>query len=346
MIDVLDVLPTFPGGDLEMYKFIQSNLKYPAYEKNHNIKGTCFLSFVVEKDGSISQTKVLRGVPNGTACDNEAVRIVELMPKWNPGKQNGRAVRVKFNLPVKFTLDYASKTDTTYYDSDWIKCSYTIATYYRLIKKQNDGYLVTDYYMTTKRPQSIGLCSSVLPLNDHRSSILPLKGIGKWVYYSEQGKKVKEGNYVDGNYDGIWTEWNEDDNDSTIVNCFSDGTYENIRINPTKTKNNQYNVRYQIMEWPEFVGGESGRFNFITNHIKFPNSREYAKLEGTCYLAFTIEKDGQVTNVKIQKGIPNAPLFDKEALRVVKIMPKWKPAYTFGKLSAQRCTMSIKFSEH
>lgn len=86
-----------------MYEFLSQNIKYPEEAKELGIQGKVFVTFVVESDGSISNVKVLRGIGGG--CDEEAIRVVQSMPKWSPGKQRGTAVRVQFNLPVKFTLN-------------------------------------------------------------------------------------------------------------------------------------------------------------------------------------------------------------------------------------------------
>ena len=101
---VVEQMPDFPGGPAEMMKFIQKNIHYPEIEKENNISGKCFVKFVVEQDGSISNVEILKGVPGGPNCDKEAVRVVKSMPKWSAGKQNGRAVRVYYNLPIIFKL--------------------------------------------------------------------------------------------------------------------------------------------------------------------------------------------------------------------------------------------------
>lgn len=99
----VEVQPSFMGGNSEMYKFLSKNLKYPAAAQRANIQGKVFLSFIVEKDGSITDIETMRGI--GFGCDEEAMRVVKLMPKWIAGKQNGRNVRVKFTIPVFFRLD-------------------------------------------------------------------------------------------------------------------------------------------------------------------------------------------------------------------------------------------------
>lgn len=99
---VVESMPEFPGGPGKMMEYIAKNIKYPAMARESGIQGRVFVNFVVEPDGSVSNVKVLRGIGGG--CDEEAVRVVESMPKWTPGRQRGKAVRVSFNLPVRFTL--------------------------------------------------------------------------------------------------------------------------------------------------------------------------------------------------------------------------------------------------
>ena len=99
----VEVQPSFMGGNSEMYKFLGKNLKYPTAAQRANIQGKVFLSFIVEKDGSITDIETMKGI--GFGCDEEAMRVVKLMPKWIAGKQNGRNVRVKFTIPVFFKLD-------------------------------------------------------------------------------------------------------------------------------------------------------------------------------------------------------------------------------------------------
>jgi len=99
---IVEEMPSFPGGEEQMLKFIRDNTHYPAVARENGITGRVFINFVVDKDGKIKDVKVLRGI--GAGCDEEAVRVVKSMPDWKAGKQNGRAVQVSFNLPVNFTL--------------------------------------------------------------------------------------------------------------------------------------------------------------------------------------------------------------------------------------------------
>ena len=95
--------PQFPGGLTELYKYLKLNLRYPPAAKGINLEGTVHVSFVVWKDGSISDVKILRGIGGG--CDEEVIRVIESMPNWIPGNQNGKKVNAAFQMPVKFKLN-------------------------------------------------------------------------------------------------------------------------------------------------------------------------------------------------------------------------------------------------
>ncbi len=99
---VVEQMPEFPGGQAALMKYLGENVNYPAIAQEHGIQGRVFVSFVVSKDGSIRDVTIGRGVD--PALDNEAIRVVKTMPKWNPGKQRGKAVNVKYMLPVNFVL--------------------------------------------------------------------------------------------------------------------------------------------------------------------------------------------------------------------------------------------------
>ena len=94
---------SFPGGEPARMKFLQENIKYPQIAREMGIQGTVYVTFVVEPSGKLTGVKVLRGIGGG--CDEEAMRVVSIMPKWIAGKQRGQSVRVQFNMPIKFVLN-------------------------------------------------------------------------------------------------------------------------------------------------------------------------------------------------------------------------------------------------
>jgi TonB family protein len=95
--------PSFPGGEAELMKYLSQNIQYPAEARKNNIQGTVALSFIVEKDGSISNIKILKDP--GAGCGQEAVRVMQSMPRWSPGEANGFPVRTRFLFPVRFSLN-------------------------------------------------------------------------------------------------------------------------------------------------------------------------------------------------------------------------------------------------
>lgn len=100
--NVVDVMPNFPGGESKMMEYLYKNVKYPLEAQRKSIEGRVIVSYVVEKDGSITNVQVVRSAE--ASLDKEAVRVVEAMPKWTPGKLKGEIVRVKYTLPVQYRL--------------------------------------------------------------------------------------------------------------------------------------------------------------------------------------------------------------------------------------------------
>ena len=100
---VVEVMPEFSGGINALMKYLSDNIKYPEEAKKEGIQGRVFVNFVVEKSGKVNNVNVIRGIGGG--CDEEAIRVISSMPDWKPGLENGKAVRVDYNIPIKFALD-------------------------------------------------------------------------------------------------------------------------------------------------------------------------------------------------------------------------------------------------
>lgn len=97
---IYEVMPSFPGGESALYEFLESNKQYPEEAKRNNEHGRVIVTFVIEKDGTVTNPRILRG--RTPSLDNEALRLVSIMPKWMPGTMCGEPKRVRFNLPIKF----------------------------------------------------------------------------------------------------------------------------------------------------------------------------------------------------------------------------------------------------
>ncbi|MCQ2216492.1 MAG: energy transducer TonB [Bacteroidales bacterium] len=101
---VVEQMPTFPGGDLELRKFLAQSVKYPAIAIDNGVQGRVFVSFVIDQQGDVTDVRVAR--PLDPNLDKEAVRVVKSMPRWTPGFQRGRAVRVSYTVPINFVLQH------------------------------------------------------------------------------------------------------------------------------------------------------------------------------------------------------------------------------------------------
>ena len=102
VFQVVEKMPSFPGGDAALFKFLNENVKYPVIAQENGVQGRVICQFVVNRDGSIVDVEVVRSVD--ASLDKEAIRVIKSMPKWSPGQQRGKPVRVKYTLPVNFKL--------------------------------------------------------------------------------------------------------------------------------------------------------------------------------------------------------------------------------------------------
>ena len=96
-------MPSYPGGNAERMKFLAANIKYPPFALENGIQGTVYVQFIIDSKGNITDFKIQRGIGGG--CDEEAERVIKMMPQWHAGKQNGKAVRVIYNMPVVFRIN-------------------------------------------------------------------------------------------------------------------------------------------------------------------------------------------------------------------------------------------------
>ena len=102
VFEKVEDMPEFPGGEQAMMDFVGKNVQYPKEAMEKEISGRVLVGFIVEKDGSVNEVKIVRGIGGG--CDEEAVRVVKAMPKWKPGKEKGKPVRVSYMMPIFFKL--------------------------------------------------------------------------------------------------------------------------------------------------------------------------------------------------------------------------------------------------
>lgn len=207
---MVEVMPEFPGGMDQMAKYLSENINYPEEAKDKNISGRLFIEFVIEKDGSVSNVKVMRSVGGG--CDEEGVRVVKAMPKWKPGLMKGKPVRVHYVLPINFKLDEsaatAKKTDEKIYETPETMPEY-VGGMDAMIKYLQENITVPEKYMDmdTKATYRVmvkfvvdkdGSITEVEPVKPEPSkkdlndeAVRVVKGMPKWKPGTQDGKPVR-----------------------------------------------------------------------------------------------------------------------------------------------------------
>ena len=332
-------MPEFPGGMDQMAKYLSENIKYPEEAKEKGISGRVFISFVIEKDGSVSNAKVMRSV--NPLVDDEAVRVVKAMPKWKPGLMKGQPVRVNYVLPVNFKLDEKAKRnglEGTSWESvgKGVKDKVNYTIYMTMeIESATTGYFVMKLTSENKGKTTVEFSDVGLPFTytyDGKSmgSINPTNPDGSAMTVDAQppyGFTIDaKGNMIVNFYD-----MKDDIGVEKIV--FTKKTSNTSKVNgwPANAENSEV---YDVPEtMPEYPGGMEAMFKYLQENITVPEKYKEMDTKATyrVMVRFVVEKDGSVTEVETVKPEPSKQDLNDEAVRVVKGMPKWKPGTMDGK---------------
>jgi len=340
-------MPVFPGGFTALSKFIADNTHYPAEAKEKGIHGRVVVGFVVEKDGTLTHFEIVRSV--NPLLDEEALRVCKMMPKWKPGKKNGEAVSVKYDIPVNFKLpeNNPSKTTTpvTQTSPQEVYCTTLILvdempvfpggvaallkfitdnTHYPAEAKEKGihGRVVVGFVVKKNGSLShIKIARSVDPLLD-KEALKVVKSMPKWKPGKQKGKAVS--------------------------------VKYNIPVNFKLPENNQIKMSAAtadlspqqgnfiiIDEMPSFPGGNTALMNFLCQNVHYPVDAQIKRIQGSVLVSFIVEEDGSLSNIEISKSV--APILDAEAIRVIKAMPKWNPAKQKGKPIRMKYDVPINF---
>lgn len=226
-----------------------------------------------------------------------------------------------------------AQTDTLYYNNG-VKCDKASSYFYRVAELQGEVYLVKDFYSATHIPKMKAYCRRVEP---------ELKFEGKCTRYFESGQKSMEGSYVKDIMWAKWTMWEEGESDSLVINFIFPGGYENVYVPASQTLNRDTALSYRAELLPEFPGGDQGMYMYIAKNIVYPQEAKETGISGTSFVTFVIEKDGSISDVKLLREFVKCPDCDKEAMRVVQAMPKWRPGIQYGRAVRVQFNMPIKF---
>ena len=308
VFEVVEVPPRFPGGEIELMKFISRNVKYPAEARDKHVQGRVILTFIVEKDGSISNVRVAR--PVDPSLDAEAIRVVQSMPKWEPAKQRGQAVRVRYTVPIQFRLqgDNSVATDSKTSDKDVMVVGYDSKTQEKPIVKIQKRLVVRD-------------------------DIKPLMII--------DGKEVTSLDNIDGNDIASMTVIKNPESLKEFGEKGRDGVILITTKAHEKTSSGEDALEV-VEEMPEFPGGVAELMKFLQANVKYPDDAKEAGKAGRVIVKFVIDKDGSISDATILRSV--YPSIDAEALRVFNAMPKWNPGKVKGEPVKVKYTLPLSFS--
>lgn len=258
----VEQMPQFPGGDEALMKFIKDNMKYPSAAVSGGVEGRVTVRFVVGEDGYIRDAVVVRSL--NPACDEEALRVVKMMPRWKPGEVNGRNVPVYYTLPVIYRIP---KSDPLLYV---------------------DGFL-----------QPYSLLNDTVKLKP--SNIKSKNVLNVAMAIERYGEKGKNG--------------------AIIIETVSQAAKIDSAL--------RFDVPlYGVEVMPQYPGGDHALMEFVQSNLRYPRAEAEQGIQGRTTIRFIINKQGKPTDITVIRGL--SPGCDAEAVRVVRMMPNWKPGTQYG----------------
>ncbi|MEI6274966.1 MAG: TonB family protein [Prolixibacteraceae bacterium] len=348
---VVEEMPEFPGGEKALRDFIGSTVRYPYYAVKENIQGKVFVTFVVKSDGTVGNAKVVRGVH--PLLDEEALRVVNLLPTWKPGKQGGKEVNVAYTIPVQFALDGnkdakqalpfpAPKVGSQRADGVFIVVeempefpggemalrkfiAETVKYPVDAIKEGIQGKVfVTFVVKSDGTVADAKIARGVHPLLDNEA-IRVVNLLPKWKPGKQGGKEVSVSYTIPVQFalDGAKSEYK---------------TVPDPAAGPQKGEKVVFVV---VEEMPEFPGGANELSQFIAKSVKYPAEAIKDKTQGKVLVSFVVSSSGKIEQAKIQRSV--SPALDAEAIRVVNLMPDWKPGKQRGQAVSVEYTIPIEF---
>lgn len=307
--------PAFPGGTYAMYKYLADNIKYPADAKAAGKEGRVIVQFVVRKDGSVSDVSVVRSVGN-VSLDNEAVRVVSSMPKWNPGTQGGKPVNVQYTLPVQFKLSDGKinneKRENEKKDNGTVTGDGIVGNPSLIVNGQKVDAPFTqiaDTYVVFEGSANVSVILDGEPYEGNPKDLDPktiesITAIGADKLSAADIKK-----------------YNAKDKDGIIFITTSSGSHAGIVGSPAPVVNGKkedppfivdFTVEertadgeeiYQICEKaPEFPGGLAELMKWLRMNVRYPKAARDINGQGRVFVRFVVRADGSISNAEVVKS--------------------------------------------
>lgn len=352
---VVEADPEFPGGMGELMKFLKNNIRYPAICQQQGIQGRVIVQFVVNTDGSITDATVVKSVhPH---LDREAIRVINAMPKWTPGRQRGEAVRVRFTLPVNFRLAKETKFKATIVNENneaiqgwveklpqfpegeqamrlWIKENMKYPN--GALKYGKEGSVTVSFVVNTDGSRSkYKITDSTDPVFNGEALRL-IRSMPKWEPAIQNGKPVRVESRVNVPFSLFPSTPKATESKTQTQTTKTKGT-----DNVTEISDKDEEIFSVVEKGPEFPGGMAELMKFLSKNVRYPAICQKQGIQGKVIVQFVVNTDGSITDARVTESVN--PHLDKEALRVVSIMPKWTPATQKGVPVRTRFTLPVNF---
>ena len=328
--NVVETMPSFPGGQQELLIFIAQHIQYPQAALESGTEGRPVYQFIVNRDGSLSDFKLMRSCGDST-LDQEALRVLSSMPRWEPGRQGADTVRVRYTIPVSFRITPAMTADM----GEIYKQVDSMPEFPGGVERMNEFLRTNIKWPVIAQENNIrgtATCSFVVnklgELKDpqifrsagdpslDKEAMRIIRAMPRWKPGVKDGQPVRVEVVI------------------PVPVPFNEGS---IR---TYTDSSVYVV---VETMPSFPGGQQALFKFLSESVRYPEDARKEKAEGRVICQFVVERDGRITDVIVKRSSGNLSL-DKEAVRVLRSMPRWRPGKQRGVSVRVRYTVPINFS--
>ena len=304
-----------------MIKFLSDNVKYPAECEKQGVQGRVILRIVIDKDGSVTDVEVAKSVH--PLLDAEAVRVASSMPRWQPATKDGQPVRIRYSLPINFSLNtpatekgsenvgQASRDrDATFPGGLEAIRKYLDKNFVRPLECSNiEGNMEVAFIVDEEGKVSmVEVTKSLHPKLD-KALTQVFMNMPKWQPAMRDGKPRQMRFTMPLHY------------------FQHEGMVDGEEV---------YDKKGQLVTMPQFPGGKEKLKEFLSKNVKYPVECEASGITGRVVVGFVVEKDGKVTQVKLDRS--SDPAFNMEAYRVMKKMPRWIP----GKVGDEPITVKYK----
>ncbi len=341
------------GGYDSLYKFIKQNARYPKAARDAGVEGKVYVQYIVEQDGSLSEFQVLKGIGHG--CDEEAVRVMQASPKWQPGRQRGRAIRQRIVMPISFYVNEpnpnpASSDQTGLRSSEVFTVVDQSATpeggYEDLYRRINR---TVQYPLQARKAGAEGTVYVyvVVETDGRLGEVRVRKGVGhgldeealrvvalaapRWVPGQHQGRTVRQAIIVPIRFRL----------ETPNVAAIAVGDRP-TPSSPTSTIVQGTDSAKVLIDEPARPGGGwETLYTHLRSHLRYPPAAREAKAEGKVYVQFQVQTDGSATGFRVLKGVGLG--CDEEAMRVLAAAPRWEPARYQGAPVVQRIVVPVSF---